>query len=151
MEVILLKEVKRLGAAGDVKRVTDGYARNYLIPRGLAVPASDAIRQTLTQKANAQQRHEAKEKTVAETRAANLQNIVLTFSAKTGESGRLYGSITSADIAAKLSEIIGEEIDKRKVSLEEPIKEVGQANVEVKLHSDVKIKIRVVVKGEATT
>jgi large subunit ribosomal protein L9 len=151
MEVILLKEVKRLGAAGDVKRVTDGYARNYLIPRGLAVPASDAIRQTLTQKANAQQKHEAKEKTVAETRAANLQNIVLTFSAKTGESGRLYGSITSADIAAKLSEIIGEEIDKRKVSLEEPIKELGQANVEVKLHSDVKIKIRVVVKGEATT
>ena len=148
MEVILLKEVKRLGLAGDVKRVTDGYARNYLIPRGLAVPASDAIRQMLTQKASAQQKHETSEKRAAETRAASLQNIVLTFVAKTGESGRLYGSITSADIAAKLSEIVGEEIDKRKISLVEPIKEVGQTSVEVKLHSEVKIKIRVVVKGE---
>lgn len=151
MEVILLKEVKRLGLAGDVKRVTDGYARNYLIPRGLAVPASDAIRQTLTQKASAQQKHEANEKTAAETRAASLQNIVLTFVVKTGESGRLYGSITSADIAVKLSEIVGEEIDKRKVSLVEPIKEVGQTSVEVKLHSEVKIKIRVVVKGESAS
>jgi large subunit ribosomal protein L9 len=149
MEVILLKEVKRLGLAGDVKRVTDGYARNYLIPRGLAVPASDAIRQVLTQKANAQQKHEESEKTVAQARAASLQNIVLTFTAKTGESGRLYGSITSADIAAKLSEIVGEEIDKRKISMLEPIKEVGQTNVEVKLHSDVRIKVKVVVKGES--
>lgn len=151
MEVILLKEVKRLGLAGDVKRVTDGYARNYLIPRGLAVPASDTIRQMLTQKASAQQKHEASEKMAAETRAASLQNIVLTFSAKTGESGRLYGSITSADIAAKLSEIVGEEIDKRKVSLVDPIREVGQTSVEVKLHSEVKITIRVVVKGESAS
>jgi large subunit ribosomal protein L9 len=151
MEVILLKEVKRLGLAGDVKRVTDGYARNYLIPRGLAVPASDTIRQMLTQKASAQQKHEASEKITAETRAASLQNIVLTFVAKTGESGRLYGSITSADIAAKLSEIVGEEIDKRKISLVEPIKEMGQSSVEVKLHSEVKIKIRVVVTGESAS
>ncbi|MHB1356241.1 MAG: 50S ribosomal protein L9 [Anaerolineae bacterium] len=148
MEVILLKEVKRLGLAGEVKRVTDGYARNYLIPRGLAVPASDNVRQMLVQKANAQERHEASEKTAAVSRAASLQNIVLTFTAKTGESGRLYGSITSADIAAKLSEIVGEEIDKRKVSLVEPIKEVGQTSVEVKLHAEVKIKIRVIVNGE---
>lgn len=151
MEVILLKEVKRLGLAGDVKRVTYGYARNYLIPRGLAVPASDTIRQMLTQKASAQQKHEASEKTTAETRAASLQNIVLTFVAKTGESGRLYGSITSADIAAKLSEIVGEDIDKRKISLVEPIKEMGQSSVEVKLHSEVKIKIRVVVTGESAS
>jgi large subunit ribosomal protein L9 len=149
VEVILLKEVKRLGLAGDVKRVSDGYARNYLIPRGLAVPASDAVRQMLTQKVNTLQKHEASEKTAAETKAASLQDIVLTFVAKTGESGRLYGSITSADIAARLSEIVGEEIDKRKVSLVEPIKELGQTSVEVKLHTEVKITIKVLVKGES--
>lgn len=148
MEVILLKEVKRLGQAGDVKKVADGYARNYLIPRGLAAPASEGVRQTLAQQAEARLRHQAQDKAAAEAKAANLQHIVLEFTAKAGDSGRLYGSITSADIAARLSEIIGEEVDKRKVLLEEPIKEAGQSKVDVKLHPDVKITIRVVVKAE---
>ena len=149
MEVILLKEVKRLGQAGDVKKVADGYARNYLIPRGLAVPASEGVRQTLAQQAEARLRHQAQDKAAAEAKAANLQHIVLEFTAKAGDSGRLYGSITSADIAARLSEIIGEEVDKRKVLLEEPIKEAGQSKVDVKLHPDVKITVRVIVKAEA--
>lgn len=149
MDVILLKEVKRLGQAGDIKKVADGYARNYLFPRGLAAPASEAARQQIIQHENSQKRHEAREKAAAEAKAAELQNIVLTFTAKAGESGRLYGSITSADIAEKLSAIVGEEIDKRKVNLPEPIKEVGQTKVEVKLHTDIKISVRVVVKGDA--
>ncbi len=148
MEVILLKEVKRLGQAGDIKKVADGYARNYLIPRGLAAPASDNVRQTLVERTEAKLRHEAHDKAAAEAQAASLQHIVLEFTAKAGNSGRLYGSITSADIADKLSQVVGEEIDKRKVMLEDPIKEAGQTKVDVKLHSDVKITVRVVVKGE---
>lgn len=148
MEVILLKEVKRLGQAGDIKKVADGYARNYLFPHGLALPASQGVREAITQKEITQQRHEAHEKAAAEAKAASLNDIVVTFTAKMGESGRLYGSITSADIAAKLSEIIGEQIDKRRIALAEPIKEVGQSKVDVKLHTDVKITVRVVVKGE---
>jgi len=149
MEVILLKDVKRLGQAGEIKQVADGYARNYLIPRGLAAPASEDIRQILAQQAEAKIRHAAHDKEAAEAKAASLEHIVLEFNAKAGESGRLYGSITSADIAAKLSEVVGEQIDKRKVLLEEPIKEAGQTKVDVKLHPDVKITVRVVVKGEA--
>ncbi|MHB9032396.1 MAG: 50S ribosomal protein L9 [Anaerolineae bacterium] len=149
MEVILLKEVKRLGQAGDVKKVADGYARNYLIPRGLAAPASESVRQAIVDHESAQLRHEAHEKAAAEAKAVSLQHITLEFSAKMGDSGRLYGSITGADIAEKLSAIIGEEVDKRKIILTEPIKEIGQTKVEVKLHPDVKISVRVVVKGEA--
>lgn len=148
MEVVLLKEVKRLGKAGEVKRVADGYARNYLIPRGLAVAATEAvIKQMAERNASAAQR-EAKAKAAAEAKAASLHNIELVFKAKVGESGRLYGSITSADIAEQLSQKIGEEIDKRRVLLEDPIKEVGRFKVDVKLHSDVKITVTVVVQGE---
>jgi|YNPNPStandDraft_1061719.scaffolds.fasta_scaffold57991_1 large subunit ribosomal protein L9 len=148
MEVVLLKEVKRLGKAGEVKRVADGYARNYLIPRGLAVAATEAmIKQLAERNASAAQR-EAKAKAAAEAQAASLHNIELVFKAKAGESGRLYGSVTNADIAEQLSQRIGEEIDKRRVLLEEPIKEVGRFKVDVKLHSDVKITVTVVVQGE---
>ena len=148
MEVVLLKEVKRLGKAGEVKRVADGYARNYLIPRGLAVAATEAmIKQLAERNASAAQR-EAKAKAAAEAKAASLHNIELVFKAKAGESGRLYGSVTNADIAEQLSQRIGEEIDKRRVLLEDPIKEVGRFKVDVKLHSDVKITVTVVVQGE---
>jgi large subunit ribosomal protein L9 len=148
MEVILVKEVKRLGKPGDVKRVADGYARNYLFPRGLAVPATDAARHQLAQEADAIVRREANEKAAAEAHAARLGNIQLVFKAKVGEGGRLYGSVTSADIATQLSAKVSEEIDKRKVLLEEPIREVGKSKVEVKLHTDVKILVTVVVEGE---
>lgn len=149
MEVILLKEVKRLGQAGDIKKVADGYARNYLIPRGLAAPASEGARRAIIDHETAQERHEAHEKAAAEAKAASLQHITIEFTAKMGESGRLYGSITTADIAEKLSAVIGEEVDKRKILLEEPIKEIGQSKVDVKLHPEVKITVRVVVKGES--
>lgn len=148
MEVILLKDVKRLGKAGEVKRVADGYARNYLIPRGLAVYATDAARKQIEEQAAAVARREEKEKTVAETRLANVGKIELVFRAKAGESGRLYGSITSADIAEQLSQKLGMEIDKRKVLLDDPIKKVGKTQVNVKLHSDVQITVPVIVQPE---
>lgn len=148
MEVILLKEIKRLGKVGDVKRVTDGYARNYLIPRGLAIPATDQARRQVADHEAAEARREESEKAVAEARAADLQDIQIVFPVRVGESGRLYGSITNADIARELGQRVGQEIDKRKVVLETPIKETGKYEVEVKLHTDVKFTVTVVVSPE---
>ncbi len=148
MEVLLVKEVKRLGKAGEVRRVADGYARNYLIPRGLAVPATESARRQMAHREAERARAASAERAAAEAHAAALQHVVLTFKAKSGESGRLYGSITSADIAEQLAERIGEPVDKRKVLLEEPIKEVGTSKVDVRLHPDVKITVTVVVEGE---
>ncbi len=148
MEVLLVKDVRRLGKAGETRRVADGYARNYLIPRGLAVPATESTRKQMADREAARARAASAEKAAAEAHAAALQNMALTFKAKSGESGRLYGSITSADIAEQLAERIGEPVDKRKVMLGEPIKEVGTSKVDVKLHPDVKITVTVVVEGE---
>lgn len=148
MEVLLLKVVKGLGKAGEVHRVTDGYARNYLIPRGLAVPATDAARKQVSDREAARVRAADHERAAAQAHAAALQQVEIVFKARTGESGRLFGSITSADIAERLSARIGEPVDKRKVLLSEPIKEVGTSKVDVKLHADVKISVTVIVEGE---
>jgi large subunit ribosomal protein L9 len=151
MEVILLKAVKGLGQAGDIKRVAEGYARNYLVPRGLALIATDVARKQLAVEAATEARREAQEKARAETQATNLQKIELVFRARVGEQGRLYGSITSGDIAEQLSQKLGQEIDKRKILLEEPIKELGRSKVTVSLHPDVKIVVTVIIEGEAVS
>ena len=148
MEVILLKDVKRLGKTGEIKRVADGYARNYLFPRGLAAVATDGARKQAQEREQASVRQEAEAKAHAEAQAVHLHHVELLFLAKAGDSGRLYGSITSADIAERLAEQIHAEVDKRKVLLPEPIKELGKHKVEVKLHSDVKITVTVVVESE---
>ena len=149
MEVVLLKEVKRLGKRGDVKRVADGYARNYLIPRGLAVVATVAARSRIAEEAAVVERQELDEKGLAEEQAAKMEKAQLVFKAKASESGRLYGSITSGNIAEQLTEKFGIEIDKRKVVLEEPIKEVGKTKVEIKLHPEVKVIVTVTVEAES--
>jgi len=148
MRVILLKEVKRLGKPGEEKNVAEGYARNYLIPHGLAMPATDAARAQVANHAAGIARQEASEKAAAQAQAKQLADIELVFKMRTGESGRLYGSVTNADIAEKLNERVGQSIDKRKIQLEEPIKETGKRKVEVKLHSDVKITVTVIVEAE---
>ena len=148
MEVVLLQDIKRLGKVGDIKRVADGYARNYLIPRGLAVIATEGARKQAAERAAANVRRDAVEKVEAEAKAAEIGNVELLFKAKTGESGHLYGSVTSADIAEQLGQEIGAEVDKRKVLLDEPIKEIGKSKVEVKLHSDVAITVTVIVEPE---
>jgi large subunit ribosomal protein L9 len=151
MEVVLLKEVKRLGKPGDVKRVADGYARNYLIPRGLAVLATETARHRVFEEAQVVERQESSEKADAEAQAAKVDKAQLVFKAKVGESGRLYGSITNAQIAQQLSEQVGIEIDKRKVALDEPIKEVGKTKVEIKLHPEVRATITVIVQDEVAS
>jgi large subunit ribosomal protein L9 len=148
MEVILLKDVKGLGKAGETKKVADGFGRNYLIPRKLAVAATEGVRAQVAQQAVMQERHADTQRSAAERLAAKLAKVDVEFAVKVGESGRLYGSITNADIAKQLSAKSGAEVDKRKVLLTEPLRETGTALVDVKLHSEVIVKVKVNVKPE---
>ena len=148
MRVVLLKDVKRLGNAGDVKRVADGYARNYLIPRGLASPATAAARNQAEQIAAAETKAQVSQVVKASGQAQNLEGVELVFAAKAGESGKLYGSITNGDIAERLTETLGMDIDKRKVELAEPIKQIGKSQVSIRLHSDVTSSITVIVEAD---
>jgi len=148
MEVILLKDVSRLGKAGEIKNVAIGYARNYLIPRGLATHATKAARKQAKEGAVVRARNQTAEKVEAERQGAAMENIELVFKAKVGESGHLYGSITTADIAEQLSKKIEEDVDKRKIVLEQPIKEVGSYKIKIELHSDITIEIQVTVESE---
>lgn len=148
MQVVLLKDVKRLGKTGELHDVSDGYARNYLIPRGLAAAATAAARQQAAEQAAAQAREERAEQERAAQQAAKMENIELVFAAKAGEAGRLYGSITKADIAEKLAEETGMDVDRRKIMLDEPIKELGTSTVEVQLHSAVSTTVKVIVEAQ---
>ena len=149
IQVILLKDIKRLGQAGDIKRVANGYARNYLIPRGLAaVATAQAIKQARERMA-AESRRTQIEVTSAESLAEIVDKLSFTFSVNAGDTGTLYGSITNADIATRLEKEIGQEFDKRKILLEQPIKELGTYTVEVKLMSDITPTVTVVVEQEA--
>lgn len=149
MQVILLKDVKGVGKAGDLLDVADGYARNYLIPRKLGVAATTAARRDAQEQASIGARREAAAVKAAKAHAEALKEIELVFKVRTGETGRLYGSITSSDIAKRLSERIGSEVDKRKIMLPEPIKELGVSTVNVRLHNDIQIHVTVIVESEA--
>ncbi len=146
MEVLLLKDIKRLGKAGEVRKVADGYARNYLIPRGLAVAATPgAIKRQEVQKAIEEQRDE-RVRSDATAFAEHLAGVKLTFKVKAGEKGRLYGSVTAADIAAELEKKTGFPIDKRKVAIEEPIRLLGEHKVPLKLVAGLAPEVTVVVE-----
>lgn len=148
MQVLLVKDVEQLGKAGDVRQVSDGYARNYLIPRGLAVLATPgAIRQAERQRQAAAQR-QAKTLSKAQALARLLDGLTVTFKARAGESDRLYGSITNAHIAEALSEKVGQEVDRRKIDLEEPLKQLGTHAVTVRLAPEAEAKITVVIERE---
>jgi large subunit ribosomal protein L9 len=148
MEVLLLKDVEPLGLAGDVKRVSDGYARNFLIPRGLAVAATPgAIRQT-EQRQEAATRRQAKELSEAQALAQTLDGVTVSFQARAGDTDRLYGSITNANIAEALEEAVGREVDKRKIDLEEPLKELGTHAVTIRLAPGAEAKVTVVIERE---
>lgn len=148
MQVLLLKDVPNLGKAGTVKNVADGYARNYLFPQKLAVPATpEAMKQAEAIRKAALRRQQRIEEE-AEALAKELEAVSLTFKAKAGESGKLYGSVTAAHIAEALSAQMGMEFDKRKIDLEEPLKELGPHQVRIKLAPTVSASIRVVVEPE---
>ncbi len=148
MQIVLLKDIKRLGKAGEVRNVADGYARNYLIPRGLARPATTGAVREAQELAAARAKVAAREQAQAQSQAEELSGVALTFKARAGETGRLYGSITTADIAEGLEKQTGKAIDRRKVALEEPIRELGTFQVPIRFAPDVTATIQVTVEPE---
>jgi large subunit ribosomal protein L9 len=147
MDVILREDVEKLGAAGDVVTVKDGYARNYLLPRGLAYPATDGNKRRLAAEQKSRVRRADAEVARAGELATRLEAVSLSFTMKAGEGDKLFGSVTSADIAERLKGE-GFEVDKKTVELHEPIKALGVYKVPVRLHADVKPEIRVWVVKE---
>ena len=145
--VLLREDVENLGARGDIVRVKAGYARNYLLPRRLAVEASAGNVKQIEAERAALLRKEARERSSAEGQASVLQSVRLSFERRVGEHGILYGSVTSMDIAEALREK-GFEIDRRRISLREPIKETGDFAVAVRLHRDVTVDVPVTVTPE---
>ncbi len=149
MEVILKEDVVNLGHRGDLVKVADGYGRNFLLPRKLALQATQANKAIVEQMKSAAARRSASEKIVAEELAAKLAPVALDFTRKSGEAGHLFGSVTSADIAAAL-EAKGFEVDRRKIQLAEPLKSVGDFSVAIKLHREVTAQVKVTVLAEAS-
>jgi large subunit ribosomal protein L9 len=146
MNVILLKDIKGTGKKGEVIKVSDGYARNYLFPKNLATEANNNNLKVLNEKKKSQEIKEQKEYEAAVELGKKMEELNITIYSKAGEGGRLFGSITAKDIADELKkkhEII---IDKRKISLDEPIRALGSRFVEMKIHQKVTTKIRVDVK-----
>jgi large subunit ribosomal protein L9 len=146
-QVLLREDVDDLGARGEIVRVKAGYARNYLLPRKLAVEATASNVKQIEQERAALLKKEAKEKASAELQATQLSRLSLNFQRRVGEHGMLYGSVTSMDIAEALKER-GYEIDRRRIRLQEAIKETGEHSVQVRLHRDVNVEIPVIVTGE---
>lgn len=144
MRVILKQQVKGVGSAGDVKDVSDGYARNFLLPRGLAVEADETAIKTLDQKRRSAEKKEARELAEAKELQAKIQAIELDYAVNAGEGGRLFGSVTNKDIADQLARS-GLKIDRRKLMLEEPIRQLGEYQVEIRLHPEVTAKLKIKV------
>lgn len=149
MKIILKEDVPTLGREGDVQEVADGYARNYLIPQGMAVIATPGRLKDFEHRQKVRANKHERMKKRAEALARRLTAQTLTFEVKTGETGQLYGSITNADIAEALETQVGETIDRRNIPLSEPIRTVGEHFVPVQLMEDVEPQIRVVVKPES--
>jgi large subunit ribosomal protein L9 len=144
MEVILREDVKSLGKAGALVRVKPGYARNYLLPRGLAYEATEGNKKRLEAESKARETRAAHDRNEAQGMADKLSAVSITISAKAGEGDRLFGSITSQDIADELAKA-GHPVDRRKIELEHPIKQLGEHAVPVRLHSDVHATVRVTI------
>lgn len=147
MEIILREDVQHLGKVGDVVKVKDGYARNYLLPKGLAYPATEANKKKIAYEGERISKQRAAEKSAAEGEATRLADVKLTFAVKVGEEEKLYGSITASDIQRKLEEL-GIHVDKRKIDLHEPIRELGEFNVAIRIHPEVRPEVRVTVVKE---
>ena len=147
MEIILREDLENIGARGAVVKVADGYARNYLLPKRLAVVATESNRKIVEQEREAYLRREAKAQADAQDLAKLLANVTLTFRQRAGENDQLFGSVTAKDIADAL-EAQKFHIERRKIQLDEPIRTVGEHNVTVRLHREVETPIRVVVEAE---
>jgi len=148
MEVILREHVDHLGKRGEIVKVADGYARNYLLPRKLALPATDGNRKHVERERKIMETREGEERGRAEAIAARLQAIDIAIARRVGDTEQLYGSVTASDIA-DLLKAKGFEVDRRKLILPEPLKTLGEHNVPLKLHREVTValKVRVVREG----
>jgi large subunit ribosomal protein L9 len=147
MEVILREHVDHLGRRGEIVKVADGYARNYLLPRKLALPATAGNKQHVERERKIMEAREAEEKHQAESIAARLQGLTIAISRRVGDTEQLYGSVTASDIAEFLK-TKGFEVDRRKLILPEPIKAIGEHDVPLKLHREVTVPLKVNVVKE---
>ena len=147
MEVILREHVDNLGRRGEVVKVADGYARNYLLPRKLALLVTEGNKQQIERERTKFEAREEEEKKVADAMAARLSGVAIQIARKVGETEVLFGSVTSADIAAAMA-AKGFEIDRRKLNLREPIKKLGEYDIPLRLHPDVTIPVKVKVVAE---
>lgn len=147
MEVILRQAIENLGKPGDVVKVKNGYARNFLLPRALAYEATAGNLKRIQQERDRLEAAENERRDAAQVLASRLEQVSLTFAARVGEEGKLFGSVTAADIAQQLEQQ-GHHVEKRQIDLHEPIKALGVYRVPIRLHADVKPEVRVwVIKG----
>jgi large subunit ribosomal protein L9 len=151
MEVILREHVDNLGRRGEIVKVADGYARNYLLPRKLALLANEGNKKQVERERDKFEAKEGEERKIAEAMSARMGSLEIEIPRKVGENDVLFGSVTTADIAAALG-ARGFEVDRRKLSLHEPLKRLGEVDVPLKLHRDVitTVKVKVIAEGAAT-
>ena len=147
IEVILRKDIKTLGKAGEMVRVKPGYARNYLLPHGLAFEATEGNKKRIAAETKARGTRNAAEKAEAEKASAKLSAVTLTIAGKAGEEGKLFGSVTAQDVADALGRA-GQSVDRRRIELDHPIKSLGDHVVRVRLHPEVHAEVRVSVVAE---
>jgi len=145
MRVVLRTDVDNLGKRGDIREVADGFARNYLLPKGHAIVAGSGVDAQAAAMRRARDRRDARDREAAETVARQLVPAVIRIPARAGAEGKLYGSVTSADVVTAVSDQTGIDLDRRRLHLEEPIRSLGTHEVPVKLHSDVEFRITIEV------
>lgn len=148
MEVILLKDVKGQGKKGDIIKVSDGYARNFLIPRGIAIEATEGSKKKLKEEKAARERKRQQELKEARKLSERISSLKVALRVKAGEKGKLFGSVTAKDIAEALEKQHGIKIDKKKIVLDEPIKNTGEFEVEVKVYREISAGLKVEIKAE---
>ena len=149
MRVVFLQDLSNVGRAGDIKEVSDGYGRNFLIPRGFALLATPQVLNTVEAKLQVKARSEAQTEAELQELANQLDGKEIGLEARTGSGERLYGSITAADIAAEIEKTVNITIDKRKIEMDEPIRQIGSYELSIKLAKDIVPKIKITVSEEA--
>lgn len=148
MRVVLRSDVENLGKKGDLVEVADGYARNYLVPRGFAIRATEGIQKQADAMRRNRDARERRDREAAEAVAARLADRTVTVTARAGEGGKLFGSVTAADLAEAVQAQLGLEIDRRRIILDEPLKELGAVDVPVRLHTEVTASVHVEVVAQ---
>ncbi len=150
MKIVLRQDVPKVGDAGSVQTVSNGYARNFLIPKGLAVVATDGELKVAAHNLVVKERKVARQEELLRSLSDKIDGQRLTFTAKAGEQGRLYGSITASDVATALAAQVSEEIDRRRVVLDEPLRSIGEHRVTIHLVGRLRPQITVVIEAEAS-